>query len=385
MRLSSVRILSLICWGAILLPRGVQAGESGEAALEITSPKPYQVIQREGFDPRTAHANNPGGPTLGFANVTLAGKCPVSPDKLSLQVRSFPFSATADEKGKVPWVPLDAEIKDGSFSAKLHLPAGGWYRIELRADEGDKTIARGEVSPVGVGEVFIVAGQSYASNSNDEQLQINEPQGRIAAYDMNKGTWQFANDPQPTSDNSDGGSIWPAFGDLLVPVLRVPVGLANVSYGGTSSRQWLPGEGLHDRLIKAGNQIGPFRAVLWQQGESDVIEKTSTDKYVSNLRTIRETAARQWGFDPPWLLAKSTLHPTVYVEPEGEGRIRAAIDELCKLPGFRPGPDTDILSGAARGGIGTRRHFSGEGQKLAALLWFSAVWEEIQEHPQAIP
>lgn len=34
------------------------------------------------------------------------------------------------------------------------------------------------------------------------------------------------------------------------------------------------------------------------------------------------------GVDAPWLLAKSTLHPTVYQDPMGEERIRAAIDEL---------------------------------------------------------
>jgi hypothetical protein len=35
---------------------------------------------------------------------------------------------------------------------------------------------------------------------------------------------------------------------------------------------------------------------------------------------------KEWGFDPDWLLAKSTLHPTVYNDPEAEGRIRSAIE-----------------------------------------------------------
>ena len=38
--------------------------------------------------------------------------------------------------------------------------------------------------------------------------------------------------------------------------------------------------------------------------------------------------AKAWGFEPPWLLAKSTHHPTVYHDPAGEGCIRNAIDEL---------------------------------------------------------
>jgi hypothetical protein len=117
--------------------------------------------------------------------------------------------------------------------------------------------------------------------------------------------------------------------------------------------------------------------VLWQQGESDVIEHRSTEYYVKNMKTIREALAKEWGFDPPWLLAKSTLHPTVYNDAAAEGRIRAAIDQLCTLPGFRPGPDTDILAGDNRGGLGTRRHFSGIGQRRAGLMWFAAIWHEL--------
>jgi hypothetical protein len=71
------------------------------------------------------------------------------------------------------------------------------------------------------------------------------------------------------------------------------------------------------------------------------------------------------------------LHPTVYNDPEGEARIRTAIDELCQQPGFRPGPDTDLLTGENRGGLGTRRHFSGIGQRRAGQMWFAAIWGEL--------
>jgi hypothetical protein len=229
-----------------------------------------------------------------------------------------------------------------------------------------------------------VAGQSYATNCNDEKLKVSDSEGRVVAFDWAKGTWGVAHDPQPVPDGSFDGSIWPAFGDTLLPMLRVPVGFANVAWGGTSSTQWLPGgeHQLHERLVKTGKQLGRFRAVLWQQGESDVIGKATTAAYVERLKTIRAESAKAWGFEPNWLLAKSTLHPTVYNDPEGEGRIRLAIDELCTLPGFRPGPDTDILGGENRGPLGSRRHFSGLGQRRAATLWFAAVWDELNAKPK---
>ncbi len=140
--------------------------------------------------------------------------------------------------------------------------------------------------------------------------------------------------------------------------MNVPIGLANVAWGGTSSDQWLPAGELHQRLVDAGKKLGRFRAVLWQQGESDVIGKTPIEKYVANLTAIRQSAADAWGKSPRWLLAKSTLHPTVYNDNAGETRIRHAIDELTKLPGFAPGPDTDLLDGDRRGPIDSRRHFT---------------------------
>ncbi len=160
-------------------------------------------------------------------------------------------------------------------------------------------------------------------------------------------------------------------------MVRAPIGLVNVAVGATASRQWMPKEPLFENLVTAGSDLGRFRAVLWQQGESDVIEKIDTATYVKRLIAIRRAAAKRWGFEPPWLLAKSTLHPTVYRDPIHEGQIREAIERLWRLPGFRPGPDTDILGGENRGGTQSMRHFSPLGQRRAGLLWFAAVWNEL--------
>ena len=244
---------------------------------------------------------------------------------------------------------------------------------------GDQILATTHVEPIGVGEVFVIAGQSYAVGANDELTKVDDPQGRVVAYDVVNKKWQVANDPQPNA--GDGGTIWPTTGDYLLPLARVPIAFVNVAVGGTSTRQWQPGEKLYAELAAAGKGLGRFRAVLWQQGESDVIEHRSTDYYVQNMRSMREALCKEWGFDPPWLLAKSTLHPTVYNDPEGEARIRLAIDRLWVTPGFRPGPDTDILGDENRGGLGTRRHFSGIGQRRAGLMWFAEIWHELNRTP----
>lgn len=353
------------------------AAEDAVASLQVRHPLPFQVVQRSGFDPRRAHEHEPNGPALGAADVTI--ECDVSVakevvgEKTVFTCRAVPLQEAFGSG--TDWAIVRGKLNDHIWSGQAHVPAGGWYKLEIEAKNDDRVVAKADVEPFGVGEIFIIAGQSYASGTNDELMKIDDARGRIVAYDTVNKSWRIANDPQPNC--GDGGTIWPSLGNLLLPLARVPIGFINVAASGTSTRQWLPGEKLYEQLRDAGKEAGRFRAVLWQQGESDVIEHRSTEYYVQNLVTIRERLATDWGFSPPWLLAKSTLHPTVYKDIEGEARIRAAIDQLWGMPGFRPGPDTDILGGENRGPIGTRQHFSGIGQRRAGLMWFAAVWCEL--------
>jgi hypothetical protein len=362
-------------WWAALLTCGTSAlGNARGSEGRILFPVPFQVVQREGFVPERAHEHQPGGPALGH------GRLPITAEWSEPLPSRFEYRVVPrGEGGRNDWTALEVARSGRTITSTANILAGGWYRLEVRGLEGTRVTASLAVEPVGVGEVFVIAGQSYAAGTNDALLRVEDTEGRVVAHDLAAKTWRVAHDPQPAV--GDGGTIWPAFGDSLRPMVRVPIGLVNVAVAGTSSRQWLPGTPLYQNLEAAGKAIGRFRAVLWQQGESDVIEKVATDVYVANLQTIRAGLVRAWGFEPPWLLAKSTLHPTVYNDSVHEGLIRCAIDRLWGTPGFRPGPDTDILGGENRGGPKSRRHFSEVGQRRAALLWFTAVWAELLSEP----
>ena len=62
-----------------------------------------------------------------------------------------------------------------------------------------------------------------------------------------------------------------------------------------------------------------------------------------------------------------------------ENRIRSAIEGLIERHGFDRGPDTDMLANENRGPAGSRRHFSGIGQKNAAAMWFSTLLTYLQQ------
>ena len=347
---------TLFCF-AILFTTSNASRAAEPLHIKILEPQPNRVYQRVDFDPDVAAV-------VGHADVPIRFE-PLKPAEGAVgEYRAIPLAPAG--KLEVTWSRLEA---NGLARGVL----AGWYRLEVRCRVGEVVTHAGTVEPFGVGEVFVVAGQSYATNCNDERLKVSDPANRVVAFDTAKGTWAVAHDPQPVPDGSDGGSIWPPVGDALLQEFRVPIAFANVAVGGTATSQWMPGEPLHKRLVETGKTLGHFRAVLWQQGESDVIAKTTTEKYVANLRAIRRTASAAWRTQPPWLLAKSTLHPTVYNDPAGEGRIRAAIDELTSRPGFQAGPDTDKLDGLNRGDAKSRRHFSALGQKNAAAMWVEVI------------
>ena len=379
--MSNVRLYGLVCGAVIGLWLVGSATVADE--LRILAPRPHEVIQRVGFQPGQA----PGGSFApGQADVAIEVDVPVPIDRATAVARVVPIEGPPAVAEPV-WTRVDLVpgAKAGLHVGRLLVPARGWFRLEVRIVRADGSPPlTASVEPVGVGEVFLIAGQSYATNTNDEKLTVADPRKRVAARDWATGAWRVANDPQPAPDGSDGGSIWPAVGDELAARLGVPIGFANVAWGGTSSAQWQPGTELHDRLVATGKSLGRFRAVLWQQGESDVINHTSTDDYVAAMERIRAGAVRAWGFEPAWLCAKSTHHPTVYNDPEGEGRIRGAVDRLVLMPGFGLGPDTDALQGDSRGDVNSRRHFSAIGQKRAAALWAGVLFERLATIPKGV-
>ena len=344
---------------------------AASTASVLVKPIPYQVTQREGFIPEDAHANNPSGPALGYADVVVEGVFA----EVTGEIFEYRVVPLTDAFGQgCDWRSLSVTRAGDDWSGSALVSAGGWYRIEVRNRLGAEILNTASAEPVGVGDVFVISGQSYSVGTGDESMLIEDSQGRVAKYNLSSNTWAVAHDdPYP----GNAGTIWVPMSNILLQTIRVPIGLVYNGHGGAASRLWLPGQTFYNELLAAGLAMERFRAVLWQQGESDVIENTTTATYVSNLTTIRSSLVSAWGFEPVWLPAKSTRH-TIYVYPEREQAIRDAISQLWVTPGFGQGPDTDLLGGANLGYEGTNWHFTGLGQRNAGAMWFAVLLHELQ-------
>lgn len=185
------------------------------AELVLTSPLDHQVVQR----------TTPGKGTLRIAGQISED----APGDVVVEAR------LQDGQKEAAWQRLNAKVVGRAISGTLDAPAGGWRKLEVRVTREGKEFATSSVEHVGIGEVFVVAGQSNSANHGEEKLT---PQtGRVAAFDGTK--WRIANDPQ-SGASGGGGSFIPAFGDAVVRKLDVPVGIVACGIGATSVREWLP-------------------------------------------------------------------------------------------------------------------------------------------------
>jgi hypothetical protein len=370
-----------------LLGFSVAARAAGNDTLVLASPSDFQVFQR--------HTRLAG--LVRIVGTAVAGA------RVEYRWRGgTPLEGELAKEWQAIERPHDDE-RGGGFRADIAAPAGGWYELEVRAVIGDREVTSAKVAHVGVGEVFIVAGQSNATNYGAEKQK--PASGRVVAFDGKQ--WTIADDPQPgTHDHSTrGGSFVPAFGDALVARLKVPIAVACVGQGSSSVRQWLPrGELIEkrptiDKFIvatddgkwRAGGELfehlmmriealpSPpprgFRAILWHQGESDAGQarsgypaawQISGKEYTAYLQTIIRASRRRAGWEAPWFIAKATYHSDA--DP-ADAEFRAAQQAVCDDGLALAGPDTDALGKRYRAGV----HFNAEGLREHGRLWAEIV------------
>ncbi len=345
-------------------------------ALRFDSPLDYQVVQRR---------------TRTEGVVPIRGRAPAGTERVEVQLGG-------------DWLPAELTQTDVAFVAEVKVASGGWYVCRVRATAKGQLLATAEVPHVGVGEVFVVAGQSNSANHGEEKLRTQT--GLVAAF--NGTRWQLAHDPQPGASGG-GGSFLPPFGDAIAERFQVPVGLVACGIGATSVREWLPQGAqfphpptLVGRVqqLPSGQweskgdafamfttrmkQFGPrgFRGVLWHQGESDANQKDPTrtlpgDLYRQYLAQLIRDSRREIGWEAPWFVAQVSYHVP---GDESSPDIRAAQASLWKERIALEGPDGDALRGQLRERNGQGVHFSGPGLRQHAARWVEKVapWLEAQ-------
>jgi len=365
--------------------RPSQAVPPPEEALILSSPLDYQVVQRQ---------------TTTAGTFRLQGKTAFIAAKWQYRLLGKPLSGPADEA----WHDLPSPIKEGALEVTVCAPAGGWYRLEVRGLGAAQAAVEASVAHVGVGEVFIVAGQSNAGNHGAEKQTTRT--GQVSSF--NGAQWVRANDPQPGASGREG-SFMPVFGDAMSDRFHVPIGIVAIAQGATSVREWLPkgarmrqqpttganvtpvGPGewasngaLFDLLVNRFASLGPrgCRAVLWHQGESDAGQaragypkdrQITGDQYFGFMRDLLNASREKAGWPLPWFTAQTTYHSE---QDASDPEFRSAMQQLWDQGLSLPGPDTDTLRAEYRAGV----HFNSQGLRQHGQMWADRVgaWLEKQ-------
>jgi hypothetical protein len=336
-----------------------------EDALTINLPLERQVTQRT--------ARNQ-------ADITIAGVVEGLADVIEAKA-DLGKVATRGKAADWTTIAQGPAIAEGKFSGKLSLEAGGWYVISIRALRGKQVIATGTITKVGVGEVFITAGQSNSANYGTERQAAKDD--RVVYFnDLDKNhretgaTFIPAEDPIPGGAGK-GGSPWALLGDHIVKSQQVPVCFESCMLVYASSKSWHPGGGLHKDLIKGVTHYGKHgvRAVLWHQGESDSIGNVPAQTYCDNLTRIIEALDKEAGYEIPWFVAQASFHPHPKATAAAQEQVAKGQHLLWERGIAHKGPNTDDLGPEYRHKW-DKVHFNQRGLTTHAQRWFEALAAE---------
>lgn len=296
----------------------------------------------------------------------------------------------SDQSIVVPWT----NVVDG----KLRIPNGGWYYVQVRAIANNTAGSVGMLDFVGVGEVFVTAGQSNSTFYGESPQKTAS--GKVVYFDG--AEWQICQDPLKRVDpDAPGGAPWCLLGDMMASAYNVPVAFAPTGWGGTSITQWqknasgspgAPGA-LYARLMQIVQYFGPggVRAVLWHQGESDVNAMDSWT-YATHLLNIVQGTREAVNHPVSWFVSRATYphdwgssqaHNWQVISSQGNSariqvldaarlQIRAGQEAIVQQDGngVYYGPDTDLLGTDYRyDGV----HFSNYGLSVTAQAWFNVI------------
>ncbi|MEH6436694.1 sialate O-acetylesterase [Massilia sp. DD77] len=248
------------------------------SSIEFTAPStqqsavPYRTFQR--------NASNQ-------ASVRISGTYTGTPSALQYRWRGG------------AWMTLDAAPTGGAFDKTITLSGPGQGDIDVRF--ANSTGVSATIATVGVGDVFMVMGQSNHVGKSGAYVQPVAPAANPAwvSTKLNKnGVWaQHQESASDKFDNSTaatyGVQIDPTplgsyFGALATKIMDggVPVAFVPCAVGSTSMAAWAASTDttkLYGAAVARATQIGDHKAVLWWQGEADTEGSLTKAQFVTEL------------------------------------------------------------------------------------------------------
>ena len=245
--------------------------------LAISNIKEYQIIQRDSFNQ---------------ADIIISGIYTGTPTAIEASFNGSPF------------MTIDANPAGGRFSGILFNQNMGQGTLSVRFANNTETM--NSINNVGIGDIFVIAGQSNASGRGNT-LNTYSHSSLKASLFGNDDVWKELKDATDrssgqvdkiSSDNTAGGSAWPLVATSILANHNVPVAFVPTAKGGSSILQWQPGANhadpatLYGSMFRRINEVGGNVAgVIFYQGESDAKLGTSRNDYETRVIALVDAIA----------------------------------------------------------------------------------------------
>jgi hypothetical protein len=257
-------------------------GSVSGSVISISTPKSYQVIQRNGSNQATISITG-----------TYAGS--VTPSAIEASWNGAPYAT------------IISNPSGGAFSGSLTNQSTGQGTLTVRfVDNTSITASR---TYVGIGDVFVIAGQSNASGRGTNNQSYSHASLKAGLF-RNNDSWGELTDPTDSSSgqvdsiSSDTatGSVWPLIATLYMADQGVPVAFIPTAKGATNITQWQRNNSnpsdtttLYGSMYRRINVVGNVKGILFWQGESDALDGTSQSVYKTKLETFANNAFSDFG------------------------------------------------------------------------------------------
>ncbi len=279
---------------------------------------------------------------------------------------------------------------NSNFFAGSIAGAGGWYVLTVRTMQGSNVVSQTTVQPVGIGEVFVTAGQSNARGLGIGDNDLGTATDRVSAIDTINHSYPpgaqalvSSGDPLPyltlkpltagkrifpMAESSWG---WGELGDYVVNRFNVPVVFYVAGWDASTVENWIntangipacnryycvanwpnlqPYTNLKNVLQYYGN-IGGMRAVLWHQGEAEYGDANngSIPDYANRLTNLIQKTRQDFGGRTlPWVVARASFDGSTN-RPEVISKQQEVINSVA---GVFQGPLNDTLVNRNAGGV----------------------------------
>lgn len=256
----------IVTSGAANLVDNFEARELTANEIILATPSAYQVFQRDNLD---------------VADIEVAGTYTGTPTSIEYQF---------DGGG---WLTLDASPSGGTYSGTISdVAAGSQGIVEVRFGNDNSVID--SVDFVGVGDVFVVYGQSNAEGKFNSAQTYSHASLKAGMY--NSGGWSELADP--THEGTANGSVWPLLATTHMADQGVPIAFVCAAKGGQDIEYFKSGGIGYSALSSylMNSNINAVRAVLFHQGEADASAGTTKSSYNTSLDALAASLDNDFSF-----------------------------------------------------------------------------------------